>query len=439
MVSTKRWEASMVCKWTSLYKYKLTSDLFSGLCAAQIHVIFLLPSHYGSFPHPLAYIEWFWPFSTIDETVGMHKIIQSTRNQAWHSAIVSMSNIFQACHLAPKYGPVPVDRSWTHLNVLEKSNEFYLNHYNNFHLFEILQAWLLLLEITLLGTCTGGAPGHHFLLNPSQSYVGWFLLTRRVQRHHHWFAYTVRWHWFLLILTHFSFSDTDYTLFSAVAFVLMSFVPHSQARPKKKTSALAPRFQEAYQCFARGNMTNSALNVCPLVTTFSTSLLSTKISGSPRAQLSQVKARAHLLSLGFWLSPLPLPCPSLSLWCCPCRCCHHHHSFVSIAWFCQSGYCSAAIWDNLGNGYTYIPSSSSSLVSEQTLHQGNGTCFFEFFRDLKKCEKTDKSKKGLKVTKLTATFLCWVDCLKKALFVSFWSTITLCKFQCTLGCPSSFY
>ncbi|KAH9986038.1 hypothetical protein BJV77DRAFT_928185, partial [Russula vinacea] len=52
---------------------------FSGLCAAQIHVIFLLPSHYGSFPHPLAYIEWFWPFSTIDETVGMHKIIQSTR------------------------------------------------------------------------------------------------------------------------------------------------------------------------------------------------------------------------------------------------------------------------------------------------------------------------------------------------------------------------
>ena len=52
-------------------------------------------------------------------------------------------------------------------------------------------------------------------------------------------------------------------------------------------------------------------------------------------------------------------------------------------------------------------------------HQGNSTCFFEFFRDLKKCEKTDKSKKGLKVTKLTTTFLCWVDCLKKALFGSF--------------------
>ena len=63
--------------------------------------------------------------------------------------------------------------------------------------------------------------------------------------------------------------------------------------------------------------------------------------------------------------------------------------------------------------HTYICAALSLL------HQGNGTCFFEFFRDLKKREKTDKSKKGLKVTKLTATFLCWVDCLKKALFGSF--------------------
>jgi hypothetical protein len=53
------------------------------------------------------------------------------------------------------------------------------------------------------------------------------------------------------------------------------------------------------------------------------------------------------------------------------------------------------------------------------VHQGNGTCFFEFFWDLKKREKTDKSKKGLKATKVTATFLCWVDCLKKALLKIF--------------------
>ena len=125
MASTKRWEAFTVSLWMSLYKHKLTSNLFSGLHAAQIHAIFSLPPQYGTFAHPLAYVEWFRPFSTIDGTVGMHKVVQSTRNRARHSAVVSVSNILQACHLAPKYGPVPVDHSWTHLNVLEKSNELW--------------------------------------------------------------------------------------------------------------------------------------------------------------------------------------------------------------------------------------------------------------------------------------------------------------------------
>jgi hypothetical protein len=125
---------------TSLYKLKLTCDLFAGLRVAQIRVIFTLPSHYsGAFAHPLAYIEWFRPFSTTDEAVGMYKVARSTRRRARHSAVVGVNEILLACHLAPKYGAAPVDRSWTHLNVLEKSNEFYLNHYNNFHIFEMMQ------------------------------------------------------------------------------------------------------------------------------------------------------------------------------------------------------------------------------------------------------------------------------------------------------------
>ena len=70
----------------------------------------------------------------------MYKVARSTRNLARNSAVISVNEILQACHLAPKYGAAPVDCSWTHLNVLEKSKEFYLNHYNNFHLFETLQA-----------------------------------------------------------------------------------------------------------------------------------------------------------------------------------------------------------------------------------------------------------------------------------------------------------
>jgi hypothetical protein len=70
----------------------------------------------------------------------MYKDVRSTRNRARHSAVVGVNEILQACHLAPKYGPAPVDRSWTHLNVLEKVTEFFLNHYSSFDLFAMLQA-----------------------------------------------------------------------------------------------------------------------------------------------------------------------------------------------------------------------------------------------------------------------------------------------------------
>jgi hypothetical protein len=106
---------------------------------AQIRVIFTLPSQYGTYPHPLAYIEWFRPFNTWDKTVGMYKLARSTRNRVRHSAVVGVNEILQACHLAPKYGPSLVGHSWTHLTALELASEFYLNHYNNFHLFEMLE------------------------------------------------------------------------------------------------------------------------------------------------------------------------------------------------------------------------------------------------------------------------------------------------------------
>ncbi|KAH9974860.1 hypothetical protein BJV74DRAFT_879658 [Russula compacta] len=113
-----------------------------GLQAAQIRVIFTLPFQYGSFPHPLAYVKWFRPFNTWDETIGMYKLARSTRNHVQHSAVVGVNDILQACHLAPKYGSSPFGRSWTHLNALEIANEFYFNHYNNFHLFEMLETHL---------------------------------------------------------------------------------------------------------------------------------------------------------------------------------------------------------------------------------------------------------------------------------------------------------
>jgi hypothetical protein len=111
-----------------------------GICIAQIHAIFTLPAQYGTFHHPLAYIEWFRPFTTRDEAVGLYKVARSTRNRVRHSEVISVNNILQACHLAPKYGSTPVDNSRNYLDRLETdADTFLFNHYNNLHLFEMLE------------------------------------------------------------------------------------------------------------------------------------------------------------------------------------------------------------------------------------------------------------------------------------------------------------
>jgi len=111
-----------------------------GLRIAQIRAIFTLPAQYGTFPHPLAYIEWFRPFTTRDKAIGLYKVARSTRNHIRHSEVISVNNILQACHLAPKYGSTPVDNSRNYLDRLETdADTFLFNHYNNLHLFEMLE------------------------------------------------------------------------------------------------------------------------------------------------------------------------------------------------------------------------------------------------------------------------------------------------------------
>jgi hypothetical protein len=90
-----------------------TKVFYIGLRAAQIRVIFELPAQYGRFPHPLAYIEWYRPFSSRDPTTGFFKVARSTRNHVRHSEVISVTKILQSCHLAPKYGSTSVDHSWT--------------------------------------------------------------------------------------------------------------------------------------------------------------------------------------------------------------------------------------------------------------------------------------------------------------------------------------
>ncbi|KAJ7075272.1 hypothetical protein B0H15DRAFT_925484 [Mycena belliarum] len=54
------------------------SSGISGLRPAQIRAIFRLPPQFGSFPHPLAYVEWFTPLNRPDPSTGMYTTHRST-------------------------------------------------------------------------------------------------------------------------------------------------------------------------------------------------------------------------------------------------------------------------------------------------------------------------------------------------------------------------
>lgn len=99
------------------------------LCAAQVLLIFRLPTKFGDYPTPLAYVRWFRRFSAKDQTIGMYKIAPSTRSGGYpNNSIIPITHIVRSCHLVPTFGK-EIDHSWTHENVLKKASDFFLNPY----------------------------------------------------------------------------------------------------------------------------------------------------------------------------------------------------------------------------------------------------------------------------------------------------------------------
>ncbi|KAG1738001.1 hypothetical protein EDB19DRAFT_1829294 [Suillus lakei] len=94
---------------------------FNGLRIAQIHAIFKLPSHYGIFPHPLAYVKWFRLLHVPEPMTNLYRLTCSTCNQ-WHfTSVISIQDLLQAAHLMPRFGQSKVDVSWINGDVLETS------------------------------------------------------------------------------------------------------------------------------------------------------------------------------------------------------------------------------------------------------------------------------------------------------------------------------
>ncbi|KAJ7183395.1 hypothetical protein C8R46DRAFT_884092 [Mycena filopes] len=111
-----------------------------GLRVARVKVIFRLPDSSGSFPHPLAYIEWFRPLTHLVPDIEMYQIAPSTRNYRANSTIIPVTDILRSCHLIPAFGR-SIDPTWSSDQVLDQSKSFYLNPYlrhHDFYLFRYL-------------------------------------------------------------------------------------------------------------------------------------------------------------------------------------------------------------------------------------------------------------------------------------------------------------
>src|ERR1700683_779913 len=99
-----------------------------ALRVAQVQVLFKLPPQFGTFPHPLVYVEWFTPLHDPEPIIGMYKISRSTHNHRRNAAVVSVSDIMEDSHLSV-FVRGEIDPTWTSDNVLDVGTHFYVNRY----------------------------------------------------------------------------------------------------------------------------------------------------------------------------------------------------------------------------------------------------------------------------------------------------------------------
>ena len=86
-----------------------------------------------SYPHHLAYVEWFKAFSsTTEKNHLMYKVTREYRGDQWYTSIIPVSKIQRSVHLIPKFGPV-ANYEWSSSNVLEQCSTFYLNPFTDRH------------------------------------------------------------------------------------------------------------------------------------------------------------------------------------------------------------------------------------------------------------------------------------------------------------------
>jgi hypothetical protein len=102
---------------------------WAGYQAARVRVIFKLGFQFGFYPHALAYVEWYTPFSTPDEASGLYTVKPSTRMRRPHASVVRVDSLLRPCNLVAKVTGQRMDTAWKSDNVLDKAQAFFLNTY----------------------------------------------------------------------------------------------------------------------------------------------------------------------------------------------------------------------------------------------------------------------------------------------------------------------
>ncbi|KAJ7808119.1 hypothetical protein B0H14DRAFT_3091164 [Mycena olivaceomarginata] len=96
------------------------TNTFTGLSVARMRVIFKIPSDFGSYPDPVAYVDW---FKSLQRPVSL-----SSRAHCQRSSIIPITEIVRSCHLIPVFSR-KANPGWTSATVLDLCPKFYLNPY----------------------------------------------------------------------------------------------------------------------------------------------------------------------------------------------------------------------------------------------------------------------------------------------------------------------
>ncbi|KAJ7477594.1 hypothetical protein FB451DRAFT_1032957 [Mycena latifolia] len=109
-----------------------------GLRVAQVRVLFKFPSYYPApfnTAEPLAYVEWFTPFSRPEANSDLFVVRRSTRQQRPYAELIELDRIARNCFLVPRSGAGTTDRKWTSEAVTELCPSFYFNPHLDAHTF----------------------------------------------------------------------------------------------------------------------------------------------------------------------------------------------------------------------------------------------------------------------------------------------------------------